>query len=574
MSNTNEPSADVVVGSVTAEPKADAAEPKSDGWENAYTKLGNMHRDKRLASTIGPALIFTTRNELDELYHGNDLANRLCRLPAVEMTREWVELDIDTGDATGKQDLDRQVCAAVDVLKAKTKVAEALTWSRLHGGAIIVMGCDDGQPMDQPLDLNRLRGVRYLTVYDRHELRIVARYLDPALDSYGEPAMYELVAPISMVNLVPLDGKPTGAMLPPISYGQRIHASRCLIFEGTLTSRTRKLTRNNGWADSIFVKLFDVLRAYDQSWTSAEQLMQDFSQAVIKIKGLAEMMATNGEDKVRERLEIMDTSRSILRALMLDAEFEDFERKPTPMTGLPELLDRWLHRVAAAAEMPISLLFGDSPGGLQGGGKVDMEYFYNLIHAKQEAELRPQLEKLFETIMASSEGPTKGQVPASWSFTFCPLWQMSDTDTATLRKTQAETDQIYINTGVISANEVGASRFGGDEYSLETSLDDDTRGLLDDANRAADAQGYAAPSAPGVPGAMPSAAVPPQQIANALAIIEAVAAGEIPRESAQALLEIAFQLSPEDAARMLPPAGFKAPVPPVTSPVGAPPKAA
>lgn len=461
-----------------------------DGWENAYTKLGNATRDKRLASCVAPAKIFTTRIELDDLFHGNDLANRLCRLPAMEMTRQWVDFNMDQGDAEGNQDIALELDQQCDTLKAKSKTAEAITWARLHGGAIIVMGCDDGLGMDQPLDLMRLKAVRYLTVYDRHELRIVARNLDPALDNYGEPAMYELVAPIQMVNLVPIDGLGAPKM-PQNTYGQRIHASRCLQFDGALTSRNRKLTVNNGWADSIFVRLFDLIRGYDNTWSSAEQLMQDFSQAVIKIKGLAEMMATHGEDKVQQRMEIMETSRSILRAIMLDGEFEDFERKPTPMTGLPELLDRWLYRVSAGAEIPLSLLFGESPGGLQGGGKTDMEFFYNFIKAKQENELHPQLEKLFNAMLSAKEGPTKGKVPEQWSFSFCPLWQMSDTETTTLRKTQAETDAIYLANGVISAAEVAASRFGGDEYSTETQLDSEPRQTLADASAEADAQAAA-----------------------------------------------------------------------------------
>jgi uncharacterized protein len=327
-----------------------------------------------------------------------------------------------------------------------------------------------------------------------------------------------------------------------------------------------------------------VIRGYDHTWTSAEQLMQDFAQAVIKIKGLAEMMATNGEARVRARMETMDASRSVLRAVMLDAEWEDFERKPTPMTGLPELLDRWLHRVSAAAEIPITLLFGMSPGGLNATADGDIEFFYNMIKTKQERDLRPQLEKFFKVLLCSKDGPTQGAEPEGWSFDFEPLWQMSDKEKAELRKSVAETDILYIDRGVLNPQTVTENRFMGDQYSMETSVDQESQNALGDANampedEAAALLGTGVPAGPGTPGA-PTAgplasgaagadiqkqALNGAQVSSALEIIKAVAGKEIPPESAQALLELAFQLDPTDAKRMLPPPGFKAPEPPPTA---------
>ncbi len=48
---------------------------------------------------------------------------------------------------------------------------------------------------------------------------------------------------------------------------------------------------------------------------------------------------------------------------------------------------------------------------------------------------------------------------------------MTQKETAELRKTQADTDAIYIDTGVVSEDEIAYSRFGGGEYSPETVLD-------------------------------------------------------------------------------------------------------
>ncbi|KKM23144.1 hypothetical protein LCGC14_1618110, partial [marine sediment metagenome] len=53
-----------------------------------------------------------------------------------------------------------------------------------------------------------------------------------------------------------------------------------------------------------------------------------------------------------------------------------------------------------------------------------------------------------------------------------PLWQLTEEEEAKRRKSVAESDAIYINSGVLDPTEVANSRFGGEVYSAETVLDD------------------------------------------------------------------------------------------------------
>jgi hypothetical protein len=77
--------------------------------------------------------------------------------------------------------------------------------------------------------------------------------------------------------------------------------------------------------------------------------------------------------------------------------------------------------------------------------------------------------------MLSKEGPTKGKVLDDWSLEFNPLWQPTEQETVEMRNKQAETDKIYIEQQVLTPEEVTLSRFGGDEYSIETSVDLEAR---------------------------------------------------------------------------------------------------
>ena len=71
-----------------------------------------------------------------------------------------------------------------------------------------------------------------------------------------------------------------------------------------------------------------------------------------------------------------------------------------------------------------------------------------------------------------------GFAPGEITFTWNPLWQMSDLEQAEIEKKRAETDAIYIQAGVVSAEEIALSRFGGDAYSTDTVLDMEKRAEL------------------------------------------------------------------------------------------------
>ena len=129
-----------------------------DGWKNVLTGLGIANRDKRLNSQFQRGNRLSQQRELlEELFHGDDIARRYCQLPAKEATREWITLTIQNSDEETDQDLSSDVMDELEVLEAQAKFMEAKTWGRLYGGALLLMGVDDGQEPDQELNLDNLR---------------------------------------------------------------------------------------------------------------------------------------------------------------------------------------------------------------------------------------------------------------------------------------------------------------------------------------------------------------------------------------------------------------------------------
>jgi phage-related protein (TIGR01555 family) len=155
--------------------------------------------------------------------------------------------------------------------------------------------------------------------------------------------------------------------------------------------------------------------------------------------------------------------------VLIDSK-EKFERITTPMSGLPEMLDRFCNRLAAATKTPVTLLMGQAPAGLNATGKADMQFFADQVRAEQKKKMRRQLTRIIKLLFLAKNGPTKGVAPEKWSIKFNPLTQLSPLEEATMRYTVAQTDGIYIDKQVTLAEEVAKSRFGGDGYSMETKV--------------------------------------------------------------------------------------------------------
>ena len=76
----------------------------------------------------------------------------------------------------------------------------------------------------------------------------------------------------------------------------------------------------------------------------------------------------------------------------------------------------FLQVAAGAADIPVTRLLGQSPAGLSATGDSDTRNYYDMIAARQELDLRPQLERL-DRLIAHSEGLD----PGALSFAFRPV---------------------------------------------------------------------------------------------------------------------------------------------------------
>ncbi len=88
-------------------------------------------------------------------------------------------------------------------------------------------------------------------------------------------------------------------------------------------------------------------------------------------------------------------------------------------------------------------LLGQSPSGLSATGESDVRNYYDMIAARQELDLRPQLERL-DRLICWSEDIDEGAL----TFAFRPLWQLDEPAKAALALSKAQATQIYAGLGL------------------------------------------------------------------------------------------------------------------------------
>ncbi len=436
---------------------------------NRLMGLGTFGRDKVMHGQYFDPIRLPDP-EVQALYHGNDIARKIVQLRPEMYFRKGYSILFT--DKNVDQDQRAEQALALEEylsdLRANEMIKKAMIFGRLFGGTILLIGADDGLDPSLPLNEKNIRSIRYLNFIDRRFLFTFTYYGDPLHPKYGEPETY------LMIN----------------SFGDQgasiVHESRLLRFDGADVDilKRRELA---GWTLSVLQAPYDTMRAFDTSFLSVANLMADMSQGVFSMKNLIGILASEGGVMTtQQRMAMVDMTRSSSRMLLVDAENEKFERVTTPMGGVPETLDRFMMRLAASAHMPVSLLFGRSPAGLNATGEADIRGFYDEIESEQKNDLEPKLRRLVTLCCLAKDSPTRGKVPKRIGFKWHELWSLSKKEQAEVEKTLGDRDVAYVNAKILSPAEVALSRFKDGEFRMQTeinpALHDGDAPILDEAD--------------------------------------------------------------------------------------------
>lgn len=424
-----------------------------DGWANVVTGVGQALGTRGRGSYSFEASERAGDGLLEELYNSDPFAARICEAVPKHALRRGFSVKV--GDTA----LETRINDAVRELQVTRVVREAWTWSRVFGGGAVLIGADDGRDASEPLDETALRSVLYITAVHSRELWPQSWELDPISRRFGEPVLYQLTRQGG-----------GGAMDTSL-----VHHTRLVRFEGMPTTRARRIALK-GWGESYLQRTYDLLREWNGAHAAVADLLQQASIGVLKMNNLMEIVG--GDDgSFKERMDAMDTARSVARSVLIDAQGESYERVEVgALSGIPDIIDRFSYRFAGALEIPVSILLGREPAGLNATGESDVRNWYDTLDADRETVLKPALQRLVHLLLVSQNGPTSAQVPAGWSIELPPLWEPTEKEKAELRKTVAETDAIYArDIGAVTPDEIARSRFRPEGWSMETEVSLDER---------------------------------------------------------------------------------------------------
>jgi phage-related protein (TIGR01555 family) len=413
---------------------ADTQKKREDGFVNALTGLGDPNFDKRKSTRFKAALRMNDRT-LTAMYRSNGLTRRIMNLQPIEMTRNWFKI---TGDEEDK------VLQKLETLGAQEAYTDGMIWARLYGGAVILMGLNDGNRRGQlwrPVREDKIKDVDYLKVFDKTDVEVVEGSVstDPTDPLFGEPTKYKIT---------PVTG---GAAFT-------VHASRLIRFDGAKVPN-RTLWEQDGWHDSVMMAIYEQIRQIGAVFDSSEFIVNEFIMTIVQIDNMLEMIMNGQDDLLKQRLNMLDLSKHVKNTLLMDAK-EGFAKHSSTVTGLDTLLDRFMMLLSSVTGYPVTLLMGRSPAGQNATGESDFRMWYDKVRSGQRTELRPRLEPLIRYIFKSLGGE-----PETWSVEFNPLWEMTEKEHADVYKTNAEGDNVYVMNGTLGSDQVARYRFGGQQYN-------------------------------------------------------------------------------------------------------------
>lgn len=398
-----------------------------------------------MQDAVSEGLVFPGYPYLSELAQRAEY-RRPAEVLAQNMTRKWIKIQATGDGAEEKADKVRQIEAELVRINARETFKRALEMDGYFGRSQVYIDCGDADDaeLQAPLSesankimqgaLKRLQVIEPIWTYpDAYNTT------NPLRDDFYRPGTWFIM-------------------------GKRVHASRLL----TIVSRPVPDMLKPAY---VFggLSLSQLAKPYVDNWLRTRQSVSDllhaFSVFVLKTDMSASLAGDPGDELIK-RLDLFNRLRDNRGVLAVDKETEDFANISAPLGSLDHLQAQSQEHMSAVTGIPLVVLLGITPSGLNASSDGELQAFDQWIEAQQESHLRPPLTKVLNVVQLS----LFGEIDPEIGFKFNPLRILSETELSTLRKTNADTAGVLIDKGVIDADEE-RERLAKEEDSLYSGLD-------------------------------------------------------------------------------------------------------
>jgi hypothetical protein len=154
------------------------------------------------------------------------------------------------------------------------------------------------------------------------------------------------------------------------------------------------------------LSLSQMAKPYVDNWLRTRQavtnLVESFSVSGVYTN--AQSLLQGGGDEVLDRIEIFNLTRANAGTMVLDKDTEEFFNVSTPLGTLDALQAQSQEQMSAVSGIPLVVLLGITPKGLNASSEGEIRVFYDFIHAHQEKFFRPTLTKIINLIQLNRWG--------------------------------------------------------------------------------------------------------------------------------------------------------------------------
>lgn len=201
------------------------------------------------------------------------------------------------------------------------------------------------------------------------------------------------------------------------------------------------------------LSLSQMAKPYVDNWLRTRQsvsdLLHSFSTMVLATN-MGTVLQGKPATNFFKRLELYTRTRDNRGIMAIDKETEELSNVSTPLGTLDKLQAQSQEQIASVTGIPLVILLGVTPSGLNASSDGEVRSFYATIKAYQERVLRDPLQKIVDMIQLDIDG----QIDPDISFEFIDLWEMDEKDKAAIRKSDADMDVAYVGAGIVSNEEV------------------------------------------------------------------------------------------------------------------------
>lgn len=369
---------------------------------------------------------------------------KIASIWAEHCTRKWIEF-------SGDEEKVAAIEAEFERLGVRQMMRRAVELECIFGRIQIYADCGDA---DTPGEIASPLALRPEKINQAHPLRRLS-IVEP-LWSY--PAMYESANPLSADFYRPQSWFVSGA---------EVHASRLMTLVGNEVPNMLKPAYAFGG-----VSMIQMAKPYIDNWLRARQSVSDLMHAfsIINFKtDLSGALQGGGWSEITDRVQTIAAYRDNRDVYVTDKDTETIEINAVPLSGLDKLQAQAQEQMSSITGIPLVVLLGVTPSGLNASSEGEIRIFYDAITAYNNRVILHPIQTICKMVQLS----LFGEIDDDISVSFVPLWEMSDRENADIRLIDAQIDQIYTTSGIVDADEV-RERLREDDSGIYRGVDLDS----------------------------------------------------------------------------------------------------